>query len=484
MTTPRPYEAEILAALGIESPRNSVAAVKDLVIKEFEALDSRTKCKSTEYFNHTFAPDLVLSWPNDATVNDRYVYLRFNDDIAYLTDGLDRLQGVEPIVFGLTATPHDEPDEIAHLRTTASERRTLVTDPAAVSTFISRRSTTPVLGLLSTALAQGGRGLVDSDDAQRATDIVADGFTGAREVDADATSGAARLISSLLNERQTGRMSRFLQAVWVGSGGRIDLFPGTQSLVGDITDEALQFLLDFDEINDAEFWQRLGRGVTVKQLCTLHVSDPCINLQHLIRSNIDRLWARACAVVADPARLEEVSDAIPWRWVLERRLLGLRGPDFTAYAAETATEARNAISGNPGPGLEVEDLRTRAVGTVLNSLRLGDGREALSLNSESDADVVQGERLSTLFAAFGADAKVQEATATLASGQHINLDFRTLTASGVTSTQPLLGDLLVTAVPLLWSLGGQAIQDLMGLLAVPPELVEWTLDFDEANEDD
>jgi len=81
MTTARAYDAEILAALDIENPRNSVATVKSVVISQFEALDTRVKIKSTDYFNHTFAPDLVLSWPWDR-MPERYVYLRFNDDLA------------------------------------------------------------------------------------------------------------------------------------------------------------------------------------------------------------------------------------------------------------------------------------------------------------------------------------------------------------------------------------------------------------------
>lgn len=477
MTTQRAYEAEILAALDIESPRNSVAAVKSLVISEFEALDTRVKIKSTDYFNHTFAPDLVLSWPRDRMA-ERYVYLRFNDDLAYLTDGLDRMHGSEPIVFGLTPTPHDAPEEVRTLRSVATERRTLVTDPSGVSTLIAGRSDTPVLGLFSSSLAQGGRGLLDNEEALAATQTIAAGFTGARNVDADATGNAASLFSSLLDERQAGRMSRFLQAIWVGSGGRLDLFPGQHDLAGDLSDEALQFLLNFDEIADLQFWQRLGRGVSVRQLGATQVQDPSPNLGHLVQANLDHLWARACAVVADAPHLDESSDDSASRWLVERKVLAWRGEGFTAYVSETAADARS-LAGKPGPGLDVDVLRGRAHDSVLNSLRLGDGRDALRLDSESDTDVAQGERLRALAQAFGAEARVHEAQATLRSGQHLDLDFRTLFAVGVTSTQPLLRDLLGTAVPLLWDLTDADTAGLTARLAVPDELAELQFDLDQ-----
>jgi len=305
------------------------------------------------------------------------------------------MHGATPIVFGLTATPHDAPEVVQTLRSVATARRTLVTDPSAVSTFISGRDTTPVLGLFSSSLAQGGRGLVDNEEALTATQVLAAGFTGARNVDADATGDADSLFSSLLDERQTGRMSRFLQAIWVGSGGRLDLFPGPHDLSGDLSDEALQFLLNFDEITDPEFWQRLGRGVSVSQLGTVQVQDPSPNLGHLVQANLDHLWARACAVVADAPHLDENSDNSSFRWLVERKVLALRGEGFTSYVSETAADARS-LAGKPDPGLDVNVLRGRAHDSVLNSLQLGDGRDALRLDSENDTDVAQGERLRAL----------------------------------------------------------------------------------------
>lgn len=462
----RDYEREIVTALELVRPRDAVARVKEVVISEIERLDREARISSTEYFNHTFAPDLVLSWP-DAPSMFRYVFLRFNDDLAYLADGLRALETPDPFIFGLTSTPREHLDRET-LRQVAVETQALVTDPAAVETLIESRDATPVLSLMASGITRGGRGLLDQSAAEHAATIVAKGFEGARELAADPTGQATRLLDDLLDERQAGQLSRFLQAIWVGSGGRIDLFPGQASLSGDLADEALTFLLTFDEIDDLEFWHRLGHAVTVEQLGRVTPNESSLNLQHLVRANLDRLWARACVVVPEQARLGQGNE--PFTWVVERNLLGLRGEDFTAYVSERTDDIRALAKATPLPGIDVDVLRTRAQGIVLNSLRLSDGREAVVLDSESNDDVAQSDRFSKIASAFSPNAKVQQAHATVIAGQELNIDFRILLASGNTASKPLLKDLVGTSLPLLRGLMPENRRALDSLLLIPDEI--------------
>jgi hypothetical protein len=73
-----------------------------------------------------------------------------------------------------------------------------------------------------------------------------------------------------------------LQAVWIGSGGRADLFPDNQiELSAGVDDDALEFLLDLEPIRDYDFWRRIGRTASVAQIGKLSPQHPNENLHFL-----------------------------------------------------------------------------------------------------------------------------------------------------------------------------------------------------------
>jgi hypothetical protein len=80
------------------SPLDTIAKIKHLAIRRLEALDSNVLIQVTDYFNHTFAPDLVLRWPRSQE-NERYVYLRGTNHIEYLVDDVERIGNQQPIVL-------------------------------------------------------------------------------------------------------------------------------------------------------------------------------------------------------------------------------------------------------------------------------------------------------------------------------------------------------------------------------------------------
>ncbi len=87
----------------------------------------------TSYFNHTFAPDMVMSWGKV----ERPVFLRFTDNVPELGHDIDLLDELDPLVFGLS-TPPDE--EVAENRLDERSRvaDVFLTIPAAVDELTSR----------------------------------------------------------------------------------------------------------------------------------------------------------------------------------------------------------------------------------------------------------------------------------------------------------------------------------------------------------
>src|ERR1035441_3303618 len=82
------------------NPHDTITRIKAAAIRQFEALDKRMKIHNTEYFNHSFAPDLVLKWSQNGQT-ERYVYMRSSAREGALTDDVLRLGDQQPIVLGL-----------------------------------------------------------------------------------------------------------------------------------------------------------------------------------------------------------------------------------------------------------------------------------------------------------------------------------------------------------------------------------------------
>jgi len=447
-------ESELARLLSSQSlyylnPRDTITQIKAAAIRQFEALDSRVQIHSTDYFNHSFTPDLVLSWRTGREA-ERYVYMRSASDQEALTEDVLKLGEQKPIVLGLTplyreAGEHDTAG-IA-LDRLARDRDTLVTDAAALGSVTEAKRDQPITSLFSTALAQAGRGLVDSDDAETTTLAIANGFTAAREMGADSVQRAVTAVDSHLSVPFASRFNRIMQAVWIGSGGRADLFPqGQIDLAAGVDVEALEFLLDLDEVDDDEFWRRIGRTTTVSQIGRLSPRQPNANMQHLIKANLDHLMARVCRLQDRQEELYEQEQPEFW-WRTENNALALRGRSWIAFVAEKA-EDLGGIDGTPTSGVSITDLVNRAGSTVLTSLQMSDGTYELDLSSPSQADVAHSDHLNAVARSFGPAAKVLRARA-MTGNRQVACDFTKSSASTTTSSVVLVTELLSISLPLL-----------------------------------
>ncbi len=454
------FREAVAAGSSETSPRDTITRVKAAVIRQLERLDGRARIRSTDYFNHSFAPDLVLSW-STGPQRERFVYVRLTDEASQLLDDVNDVAAQRPIIFDVAASAGLPTQQAAgDLRERATASETLITTAGAIDSLVSQKSEEPVVGLLSSAVAQGGKGLLVRTDADRLGASVRSGFAGARTTSAQAVLSAATAVESVLEPRLAGRMTRLLQAVWIGSGGRLDLFPATRDLSGDIDDETLSFLLSLDDIEDASFWRRVGRGLALSQLGRLDVPDPSDNLHHLVETNLEVLWARAMRVMEEPAALDEVD--LPVRWTVRRKSLTLRGSDFSAHVAEQVSDLADVPS-FARDGVTVEELRARSAGLDVVSVQLADGREGIDFSSLSNQDVMASDRL-TAVASSMTGASVRRARVSLPGGKGMNVDFNSSSASAITKGRLSLPQLLGAGLPLLHDLDDEAAAAIAALL--------------------
>ncbi|CNE70324.1 Uncharacterised protein [Mycobacterium tuberculosis] len=278
----------------IQGLTRSISSVKEEVINRVRALDKRVTIRSTEYFNNTFVPDLVLSWPGEE--RSRELFIRADTDPEHLAEDIGFVPNRQPIFFGLGSVSASA-NHNSLVSSEAQDHGVLITDAAGADEFLDRRRRTDLLGLASAAVLQGGRGVVDREEAADTATLFEDGFESAKRGDSERTAIAANRIPGVLDPERTDRLLQVLQALWVGSGEPASRFPAAVKQ-DHLDSSALLFLLEQDWIKDTLFWRNLAYSLKFDQLVSLDLSEPTENLQELIWANTDRLKARACTAAA------------------------------------------------------------------------------------------------------------------------------------------------------------------------------------------
>ncbi|MFK4149998.1 hypothetical protein [Streptomyces sp. NPDC004065] len=438
------YASAVHAALEEPDPRNAVHRIKSIVADELANTDSRATVKKTDFFNHSFAPDLVLSWPGES---ERLVFLKSDTRPAVLREDVNAIRDKNPIVFAL--------DQLGDFTPTWSsgvpDDDTLVADIEGMEVLIRSRRSDPVVGLASSAILQGGRGLLNESAAENVASSVSRGFSGAQVLDAAATQGAVAQIAGHFDRRRSSRLLRFLSAVWVGSGGTPASFPGEHDVTGDLDSAALEFLLGLPPIEDQEFWRRIGRSLTLESLASLKLEYDSQNLQYVVGANLDVLHARACRIHERQLELGEDRGS-GFRWSLDRELLCLRGSRNIAYFAAKSEDLK--VEAEEQDGITLQELLRRAdsVRIPISELELATPTRTVSYATVNRDDISHDQELIQLSETFSSMARVKSAVATLMGSRPLICDFPSRTGKARTASKFPLGVFAPIALSLLTEL--------------------------------
>ncbi|MEU8005487.1 hypothetical protein AB0B66_30385 [Catellatospora sp. NPDC049111] len=447
----------IRASLEFGSPEDRIVAAKDAVTRHLLAVDGRVRVRQTEYFNHSVAPDIVVTWPRER--RERYLYLRPSTNPQWLAQDLRWIAENKPIVMSLDPEPTTANTDMAAVGHQALVADTLLVDPTALDEFAASHG--PLGTLLAHAVLQGGRGLVDQIVAREAGFVAAAGFAGAQQLAAQPIRDATEFASTIFAKEHASRITRILRAVWEGHGGSALDFPSVGTLSGPLTAEDIEVLLASVDTEDRIFWRRVGRTITLAMLTSLTVADPCPNLGWLVMANIDRLSARALRVQAGQPTLFHDNES---RWTIARNCLLLRGEDWLAYFAARIDDLP---PGAEYVGIDLFDLREQAArrGQTVTDLTVERPDLAITFESTTESNVVDSEDLASM--AIRGHATARRASVALHGGRAVKIDFLSATAGGATSASFTLADLGYHALPLL-------------LHTVVGPLADFTVDLAEA----
>lgn len=447
-------ESEIGDCLERPGWDESIAAVKRVVRNALHELDRGAEIRDTNYFNHSFVPDFVVSWPNEPN-RTRDVFLRLDTSREFLSADIRYLSGGRPLLLGLSEVAEDvRAPGITTLAESADDSPVLVTEPGAVEQLIDSGEAAAFGHVVPAAMLKGGRGYVDTESA---SDLVAAGarfFAGARSHEPEAVTGSAPRLAAYLDDAQRAQMFNFGRIVWEATGGGAASFPLSTNLAG-VDDAGLRFLLDEAPEGDAGFWRSIGGLVTLERLLALGVrTGP--NLAAFVRANCDRLYARVLLVRGEQPRLGDDGPS----WIVSSGALALRGFDFTAYIAPRRDDLTVPPDSRSGLRLDTFRERTRDSQVETVAVIASDGKHVV-IRSDSIFDTLTDPVLASVGDLPGTAIS---SVGVIVAGKHLECDFTALTTSGHTSAQFDVVSLVSRGLPLVWPLTNQRDVDELALL--------------------
>jgi hypothetical protein len=445
----------VAAALNSSDQTDVIEGIKGAVISEIEHLDPCAEITNTDYFNHSYAPDLVLSWAGDRQV--REVYLRYNLRSAQAARDVDLLGGSAPVFFSLDSR-HDDAAVAADFRGEfEAESGALVTNAPAIDGFTVEQDTPdtgsvsePLLSLFRRNVVRGGRGLLISGTAQR---LQATPPAGDVEADLAYLAGFEETITEIFRPEAATRLQRAADIVRAARTGdtrlfeqREDLGEGRRLIGGKLETDELRILLPYllDRANVLEsdaFWRYVGGMISLKQLEQLAETITLEDLNHLVVANLGE-WRAARAVVSFSEEAFGEDRPAP-SWTVRGKMLAATAG---AWRVSFTADRRKGGSRDDQTLVRWEDVWPNLSTSSLSSVDLQGMTRRVRVSAEDGSNVFAD--VDTISSTINDDFRVRSLTLhpTDEESSDLELDFKTMTVEG---RNAILGDLAFAAFEVL-----------------------------------
>ncbi|MFE5501335.1 hypothetical protein ACFQ73_02135 [Amycolatopsis japonica] len=499
----------VAAALNSSDQTDVIEGIKGAVISEIERLDPGVDIVDTDYFNHSYAPDLVLSWPGGR--QEREVYLRYNLRSTQAGRDVDLLGGSAPVFFSLDSR-HDDDAVAEDLRgDLEDESGALVTNAPAIDGFTSAEQTRdtgsvsePLLNLFRRNVVRGGRGLLISGTAQRLQHTPTAG-----DVDEDISylTTFEETITQIFRPEAATRLQRAVDIVRAARTGNTSLFEQPDDaderlrvIGGKLELDELRILLPYlleraNALDSDAFWQYVGGMISLKQLEQLAETIPLEDLNHLVVANLGTWRATRAIMSFSPEAVEE--ERPDPSWTVHAKLLAATAG---AWRVHFTTDKRKGGSRDDSPLVRWEDIWPYLSTSPVSSVDMQGITRRVRVSAEDGSNVFAD--VDTISSTIEDDFRVRSVALRPSDDESpdLELDFKTMTVEG---RKVLLGDLASAAFDVLgWRyplstdertqiLGRSASQRQQDRLFTPRALIEvrpaaeaLELEGPDASEDD
>lgn len=301
-------QGAVQAAMSSTRAVDIEAGVKDAVAKEIRRLDPLAKVSSTDFFNHSYAPDFVLTWQDGRTKSRRDLYLRPSlragvdgDELATLKE-VASARHTDPFMLALKS--NDEPEVLERAAVaSALSPGVLVTDVSALDDIAnaSPSDTSPIAGLVQANIVRGGRGLVL--EAQVTELVSLEALTPEGGMGAD---DFLNVVKRNFDEQAVARFERSTQLLAMAITGDLSLLDAPEgerpgAVGGRLSKRELQlvlpFLLTADNITEEpRFWTHLGSLTSLEALEAVSASLTNLDITRLVRPNLASWRANRAAI--------------------------------------------------------------------------------------------------------------------------------------------------------------------------------------------
>jgi hypothetical protein len=430
--------------VAVDGQGSSVNSIKDGVADSFRAADAKVEVHSTEYFNNTYSPDLVLTWPG--TKEKRLVYLRANSNPQYLQEDIVLLgEDDHSILMPLAASAvaAEETQVELDLQVLSSRHKVLVANSDSLQVLAPDAKKSPYAGLISRAVLQGGKGVIRKPRAQTITETVTDAFASASHSSPEHIEEAVQAAALALDTPRSNSINSFMQALWIASGAPASTFPVVVASVPSIDSSSLSFLLEMDDLDDDEFWSRLGADIEIESILASGVIGSPTNLQRLMKANASRLRARVCRVV------EAASGAVENSWFLGAGGLGLNIADFSAIFTNSRIADLKMQGADSRQTVDSVSQRANGADIRILALSMAAKESRIDYAGLDEANISKDAQLSNVATALGSAAEVVSVTTAVgAASRRLICDLPSSTGRGAANSKYYLSEMALNAVPL------------------------------------
>lgn len=394
--------------------------IKNAVCAELGRTDKSATIKRTEYFNHSYVPDVVIEWPDG---HEREVFLRFASYERLAAD-VERVGGSGPILFDLTVDS-DRSDLVEGLSREVLVRApdALLTDAEATEHIRPDKAENMLERLVTSNVLRAGHGLLDEVTSERTIIGVRSGFEAAMSGDRGVVHDALELARPIFGLEMERRVERTLQLLWWVGGADEQEFPisipDDMELDSRDTREFLKVVLtDKKAVGDEEFWPRLADRLDFETLASVGSIRDSANLNSLMTAFSNRAELSHAAV---DLRDRPMPPFDAYSWAIEDGFVILTGPDWICRM--TPMGNRFSQRREQGAAVSLDEASLRSYDYRVEEAEFDEVRRQVSLSRKSlDPAAPSPRTLQDLAKGFEPSAQVRRLTV-LAGMSRLTADF-------------------------------------------------------------
>ncbi|SEE78857.1 hypothetical protein SAMN04489740_2543 [Arthrobacter alpinus] len=396
MTKSGDFQQEVLSALNNSSPQSVITGVETAVAEKLIELDERVDVVFTDYFNHSYMPDMVLTWKEGGKRKERPLFVRTDTDPAGIAADIHGLITRSPLIIAVDEHSSGQvAREAIQVEQKIKRVDLLITDTSSLQTLTPRGGNLTngydFSKLVGQNFLSGGRGYIGQHEAATisSASVLSDASESFEEFDS-AIDQFFMEDAALRLKRSTGLVRDVMR------GNFAEL-----SLAGQFSQAELRTVLPLllgnpDARETQHLWEELGDVMSLSDLFDIAVDLETLDVSPLLNANITKWTAKRSQVVMNMASPSEVAagragdseghqpDEEPL-WKLWRGLVALDVKDWRILFADDARKLKGRMSGGTIP--QWEQLAEILPSFKIKAVDLHGLSRRVSISAEKSGDI-------------------------------------------------------------------------------------------------